>query len=78
MTQSIQETQGDIRVCDPPEKWTEMRVGLDRPDFPEARWQIGKTDDRIAIRFMQYPDFPLWVCGKPFDDALHSEPFLQE
>jgi hypothetical protein len=67
-----------IRVSNPPAHYTELRIGFDEPPkFYESVWHIGKTEEGVAIRFIERPYFPVWLCGAAFDKALGTEPFLQ-
>lgn len=69
----------DVRICSSPQHWTELQIGVDPPEgFCEVIWLVGKTEEGVAVRFVEFPTFPLWLCGEVFNRAFASEPFLQE
>ena len=61
-----------IRVAAPPEKWLEIRIGLDAKGFPECVWRVGETKDDLAVWFVSNPSFPLWVSGKHVTEAFRD------
>ncbi len=63
-----------IDIAIPPEQWGEIRIGLERDGFPEAVWRVGRTPTGIAVGFVKYPSFPLWLCGEHVDRAF--APFI--
>lgn len=65
-----------IAVCDPPETWIELRIGLDLPGVPEAVWWVGKIEGRAAVRFIAYPSFPLWLGGQAIETAFSNDPLF--
>jgi hypothetical protein len=68
-----------VCVSDVPEVWIEIRIGLDLFEFTEARWRIGRTKDgELAVQFVSYPSFPLWLCGEVVDKAFAGETFLHD
>ena len=78
VSRAVHEELDAVCVSEPPAHYTELRIGFDElPDFYESVWHIGKTEQGVAIRFVEHPYFPLWLCGAAFDKALGSEPFLQ-
>jgi hypothetical protein len=70
---------GAVRVCEPPQMWTELRIGLElETGFDECIWRVGKTEQGVAVQFLANPYFPLWLCGEAIDQAFADEPFLQD
>ncbi len=66
-----------VRIIDLPGHFTELRIGFEEPpNFYECVWHISKTEQGVAIRFVERPYFPFWLCGAAFDKALGAEPFL--
>ena len=62
----------NVQPCDSPQDVVDIQIGLEivLVGFQEAIWQFGKTDDRIAVRFISYPYFPIWICGRQIDEAF--------
>jgi hypothetical protein len=67
---------GQIRICDVPEKYVELHIGLDKREFSESVWQVGQIGEDVAICFLSEPYFPVWVCG--FGQAFQPEEALFE
>lgn len=63
-----------LQICEPPEQYVELRIGLDFQNSEEAVWLVGKVKDDVAILFITEPYFPAWVSG--FGQAFLSETFL--
>jgi len=69
------ESLADFDVCDLPAKITETRIPL--ADGNEAIWQISRCNGQVAVRFLQYPAFPLWLRSPSFE-AVFTEEILTD
>jgi hypothetical protein len=68
----------DDRVCivAPPERFVEVRVGLELPGVPEVVAQIGKLDQRLAVLLVSLPRFPLWIAHAGLESSLSNSLLL--
>jgi hypothetical protein len=60
----------EVDYVDQPEDVLDLAIGLDLDGNPEARWQLGRVGESIAICFLSYPTFGLWLRGPAVDVAV--------
>lgn len=59
-----------VEISDEPDDLVEFRIGLDKDGFPESWWLIGRNDSGLVVKFVSYPQFPLWMSGKHIDQVF--------
>jgi hypothetical protein len=50
-----------VHLCQVPEQILEVRIGFDLEGFPESIWKLGRTGEKVAIRFEDFPRFNTWI-----------------
>jgi hypothetical protein len=53
----------DMTICDAPERYRTIRVGIETEGVPETILEIGSIDDKPVVRFVANPGFPLWLTS---------------
>lgn len=68
---------GKFISANPPDKFGTLKIGLDRPAYPELVIKFGMVNGTIAFQFVQNPHIPVWIKvannPNPFIDIFKIE-----
>lgn len=55
---------GDWTICEAPESFHAIRIGIETTGVPETIVEVGKVNRECAVRFVANPGFPLWLTSE--------------
>ncbi len=63
-------SRGDFVISHAPREFPTIRVGLESAGVPECVVEVGRVANRCALRFVEDPQFPLWVTSDEVDRLM--------